>query len=357
MTITQSLRDDNAASGSITDAIDKLALAMAGGFRSVSTRQNTDSTGRIVKQTVFTEEGTAVSVKRSERNTAGGVKEGTGGTAIQYDGLYWVINGSFGAHTLSFIFEVDDDEKVVIKITANNTEAGVGDDIVIENVTLGGQVSIAITSIVDTYTFIGLPGESYKVTFETGGVMNASSNGTLTVDYMPELTQALEGEKFNPAWGESPIPSYFQSYVPKLLPTAAISRGGSGLVMNTTFSFAFPNGLRPWFPYTSDFVHRVALVVKFVGVDISINMPVTSMSISIMGYNSFPGLGEALDISGQWTGIVGSGLWPAMVGYFQVDTDWANTWPAIVRLVVNHTAGVYFPSVPTLGYFIVEGRT
>lgn len=355
MTITQSLRDDNAASGSITDAIDKLALAMGGGFRSVSTRQNTDATGRVVQQTVFNSDGTAVSVKRSERNTGGGTKEGTGGTSIVYDGLYWTVNAGYGAHSLEFVFEADDDEKIVIRITANGTEAAAGDDIRILNASLGGEVSLSIQDLSDPYTFIGYPGQSYKVIFETGGGVG-SSNGTMIVDYMPELAQALQGNPFSGAWGASTIPEYFQTYVPKLLPSAVISRAGGPALFTTTFSFSFPSGMRPWFPYTSDFVYRVAMVIKYVGIDLGASLGISGLSVNMLGYTGLPGIGEGIDLTGQWAGVVPGGLWPSMVVYFEVDTDFENQSPCIVNVVVTHGAGAYFPSVPTLGYFIVEGR-
>lgn len=349
MTITQSLRDDNAASGSITDAIDKLAIAMGGGFRSVSTRQNTDATGRIVQQTLFTEEGTAVSVKRSERNTGGGTKEGTGGTAIQYDGLYWTMNGSYGAHSLEFVFEADDDEKIVIRLTANGKEATAGDDIRILNATLGGETSISISSLTDEYTFLGFPGQSYKVIFEAGGG-GGNSNGTMTVDYMPELVQAIN-DPFTIA--SQIIPSEFYEAIPKLLPTASVLVTGGPAVFSTRLRFMFPQGLRPWFG-GSTIAHQALLVVKFIG---GVSLPwagVTSSSISVLRWEA--GFSYGVAISDSEVRQTSSGFWPAFVGYFAFDDEVFGYTPVSIDMTISHGSGTVIPSGSlTLGYFVVRG--
>lgn len=349
MTISDSMRDENAQSKSITDAIDKLALAMGGGFRSVSTRQNTDATGRIVQQTVFNGDGSAISVKRAERNTGGGEKPGTGGTAIVYDGLYWTINSGYGAHSLEFVFEADDDEKIVIKITANGTEAGAGEDIRILNASLGGEVSLHIATLSDPYTFIGFPGQSYKVIFETGGG-GGSSNGTMTVDYMPELVPAIN-DPFTIS--SQVIPSEFYEAIPKLLPTASVLVTGGPAVFTTRLRFMFPQGLRPWFG-GSTAVHQVLLIVKFIG---GISLPwagVSSSGMSILRWET--GSSYAVSISDSEVRQTSSGLWPAFVGYFAVDDEVFGYTPVSIDMTITHGASTVIPaSSSTLGYFVVRG--
>lgn len=350
MTITQALRDDNAASGSITDAIDKLAIAMGGGFRSVSTRQNTDATGRIVQQTVFNSDGTAVSVKRSERNTGGGTKEGTGGTSIQYDGIYWIVNAGYGAHSLEFVFEADDDEKIVIRITANGTEAAAGDDIRIINASLGGEVSLHIGDLLDPYTFIGFPGQSYKVVFETGGGVG-SSNGTMTVDYMPELAQAMSDEF---VFGFPEIPSAFVDAIPKLLPSGRTETTGGGVSYDTAITWRFPQGLRPWWG-GSEAVRDVALIIKFIG---GISFPINELgipaTIDLQRWEN--GMSYPLAISDVGAAQTSSGLWPAYVAYFNVDDEVFPYTPVAITLTITHGIGTVIPqNSPTLGYFIVRG--
>lgn len=355
MTITTSLRDEDAKSRSITDAIDGLAIAMGGGIRTVSTRQNTDATGRVVGQTAYTTSGTAVSVKRSERNTGGGK---SASDSIVYDGQFWNMTNSNGAEVLKIDLICEDFEKVTVRVSANGTEAGVGDLIRIVNTSSGGEVNYSISTSND-FTFIGLAGESYTLEIICGGSVGSFSNGSLIIDYMPELAQAIKGDPFSGAWGASAIPTYFGDFIPKLLPSAVITRSGGPAVFSTTFSFRFADGLRPWFPYPTNYVHRVAMVIKYVGIDISPTLGITDIFVSVLEYDGSPGVGTAISLEEQWSGIVPNGLWPSMVSYFEVDagSNLANGAPCSVNLIVSHGAGAYFPSVPTLGYFIVEGKS
>ena len=335
MTITQSLRDENAKSSSIADAIDNLAAVIGGGGVSRRSVRDTDKSGQVVEKIQG-----GISIKSPEKSTA---TQETG--SIRYAAPYlWFASSTGRADNFAeFFFKCEDDEQITVEFTRGDVETHYSYMQVVDMWT-GEELGQYNLNSFDSPKFIVEAGHGLicrAVNTEVGGCFC-----TMIVSYLPYVDVEPNNLEIN----QSPVPFSMFGLVPKVLPAPVISVSGGPAIYNTTLSYSFPDGLGVSLPY----VDKVAVVIKNIGVPIPL-LPVSYGETSIVKYNLGGGVGVGADDS-QMIKLAGR-MWPSLVGYFIVGEGEGLTSGKAVKVNVTVSHGFYpDPIIYGFGYLLALGR-